>query len=204
MKSLGRYLSLVLCTLALFTLAGCSRWSAAHSEAAVTPAPPRASAPEPAKLTPLPASTADERLASALDHLGAQHGMRGEILTLSDTTFAAGKATFKAGKENDLDQVVTLLRDYPKADLIIDGYTDNRGSEHLNDRLSLERAEAVRHALVARGVDEKRIRARGLGSASPVADNHTRKGREENRRVELVFSDSEGRFASTSDRTASG
>lgn len=100
--------------------------------------------------------------------------------------------------------MVTVLHDYPKTDLIIEGYTDNRGNEHRNDRLSLRRADAVRQALIARGVDEKRIRTRGLGSTNPVTDNHTGQGREENRRVELVFSDSAGRFASTTDRTTTG
>jgi outer membrane protein OmpA-like peptidoglycan-associated protein len=203
MRSFQRYLFVVSCAV-LFSVAGCGHRSEAPKQAL---APPAAATPEPKELmpVPLPAPTENERLASALDHLGAQHGPRGEVLRLADASlFVRGKTTFKRGAESDLDHVVALLRDYPQTDLIIEGYTDNRGNEHRNDRLSLQRANAIRQALIARGVDENRIRTRGLGSANPVADNHTRKGRDENRRVDLVFSDSAGHFASTADKATTG
>ena len=82
--------------------------------------------------------------------------------------------------------MVTVLHEYPKTDLLIEGYTDNRGSEQWNNRLSLERAEAVQQALVAHGLSATRVRTVGLGSADPIADNGTREGREKNRRAELL------------------
>ena len=149
-------------------------------------------------------TTPDERLALALKHLGAQPGPRGEVLLLQDVSFGADQTEFKAGNGGDFRQVVTLLRDYPNALLIIEGYTDNRGSEQFNERLSLQRAKSVQQALVADGLNATRIRARGRGSADPIADNGTTEGRAENRRVELVFSNSAGTFASAADQITAG
>jgi outer membrane protein OmpA-like peptidoglycan-associated protein len=147
-------------------------------------------------------TTPDEHLALALKHLGAQHGPRGEVLRLPDASFGPGQAEYQAG--TDVRQVVALLRDYPGALLIIDGYTDNRGDKQLNDRLSLQRAKSVQRALVADGLTATRTRTRGLGSADPISDNGTRAGREKNRRVELVFSNSAGTFASAADQITAG
>jgi outer membrane protein OmpA-like peptidoglycan-associated protein len=149
-------------------------------------------------------TTPDERLALALKDLGAQHGPRGVVLRLPGVSFGPGQAKLEAGSNTDTEQVVKLLHDYPNALLIIEGYTDNRGSEHLNDRLSLERAKAVEQALVAEGLKATRIRTRGRGSADPTADNGTRAGRDKNRRVELVFSNSAGTFASAADQITAG
>jgi len=149
-------------------------------------------------------ATLDERLVVALKRLGSQQGPRGEVLHLSDLSFAPGQAQFKSGSDTDMAQVVALLRDYPSVLLIIEGYTDNRGSEQLNDRLALQRAKAVEEALVADGLKAARARTRGLGSADPIADNGTRDGRDKNRRVELVFSNSAGTFASAGDQITAG
>ncbi|MGH8232450.1 MAG: OmpA family protein, partial [Steroidobacteraceae bacterium] len=75
------------------------------------------------------------------------------------------------------------------------GHTDSRGSDSYNDALSQRRAEAVAQALESRGVDSSRIDAVGRGKALPVATNDTAAGRQQNRRVELVFSDTQGQFA---------
>jgi OmpA-OmpF porin, OOP family len=148
--------------------------------------------------------TPDERLALALKDLGAQRGPRGEVLRLPKVSFDSGQAKFKAGTDTDMEHVVKLLHDYPKALLIIDGYADNRGSDQLNHRLSRERAKSVQQALVADGLNATRIRTRGLGSADPIAPNSTREGRDKNRRVELVFSNSAGTFASAGDQITAG
>jgi OmpA-OmpF porin, OOP family len=116
-------------------------------------------------------------------------------------SFRPGQAQFTRGTGGDLDKVAALLRDYPKVRLIVDGYTDNRGSEQLNERLSLQRAKSVQQALAADGVESTRLRTRGLAATVPIADDDTRQGRDENRRVELVFSNSAGTFASAHDQT---
>jgi outer membrane protein OmpA-like peptidoglycan-associated protein len=121
-------------------------------------------------------------------------------------SFDPGQARSKAGAGagTDVTQVVALLHKYPNTLLLIDGYTDSRGSKALNDRLSLARAKSVEQALVADGLKATRIRTRGLGAADPIADNATRDGRDKNRRVELVFSNSAGTFASATDQVTAG
>jgi outer membrane protein OmpA-like peptidoglycan-associated protein len=229
MRSFRRFLLLAWCAAAFLAFAGCGHQSPAPKQTmqppsanAATAEMKKIAAPNPAAAANVPASAAspaisepssspsaqsktpDEHLALALKDLGAQRGPRGEVLRLPNVSFGPGQAKFEAGTTTDLNQVVTLLRDYPKALLIIDGYTDNRGSEQLNDRLSLQRAKSVQQALVAYGLDATRIRTRGLGSADPVGDNHTREGRDKNRRVELVFSNSAGTFASAGDQVTAG
>lgn len=190
----------------LLSLGACSHgpWGVAKTAQAAA-APTAAAKPAAAQpMIPLPAPTTDERLALALDHLGAKHGPRGEVLTLADREFTHGHTKLESAATKELKQLVQVLRDYPKADLIVEGYTDSRGSEHQDERMSLERADLVKQTLVNDGVAATRISARGLGPADPVGDNATKAGREENRRVELVFSDSGGRFALTKGQGKSG
>lgn len=85
-----------------------------------------------------------------------------------------------------LDDVVTLLRQIPSANLEVQGHTDNRGSDKINLKLSQDRAQTVVDYFIKKGISEKRVRAIGYGSERPIADNETKKGRNTNRRVELV------------------
>jgi len=186
---------------AVLALSACSHGSSSLSQAAQPAAAP-ASKPA-ASLVPLPAPTPDERLAKALDRLGARHGARGEVLTLSSAEFGPGLTKLKANATTELQQVAKVLHDYPNADLLIEGYTDNRGNEHTDDKQSLERADAVKQSLMKDGLEVTRMTARGLGPADPVGDNKTPAGREENRRVELVFSDASGKFAASQGRSSS-
>jgi len=227
MRSFACYLSLVSCSVVLAAAGDGPSVAApvaqAHTVAveqgiaAVTASPSAVSAtsqptPRPRPRFPrldrpvLVAQTGDERLAHALERLGAERGARGEVLELRHAQFAPGQADFeiKAGSGTHLAQLVRVLRRYPKARLIVEGYTDDRGSAQLNDRLSLERAAAVRQALVVHGLRATAIRTRGRGSAYPVADNGTRSGRAMNRRVELVFSNAAGAFAPRGDQVAAG
>jgi len=194
---LSRYLLASSAAAMLLGLTACSHGSASLSQAmqpsAASSSAAKSSANRAEKLAPLPAPTNDERLALALDHLGARHGPRGEVLTLSGEHLAGAK--LQSSVASELEHVAAVLRDYPKADVLIEGYTDSRGSKRIDDRLSLEQADTVKEALIKDGLEATRLSARGLGPDDPIADNHTRAGREENRRVELVFSDSSGNFA---------
>jgi OmpA-OmpF porin, OOP family len=231
MKSLSRFLLLALCTVTFLGFAGCSQRSvapretmparsanatteqmrkpAAPASSSMAPATAAAAAATPSATSPSPPTSAqststDERLTLALKNLGARAGARGEVLQLPTVGFGPGEAHLEAGTGTNLEQVVKLLHEYPKALLLIDGYTDNRGSGQMNDRLSLQRAKSVEQALVADGLNASRLRTRGLGSADPIADNTTREGRSRNRRVELVFSNSAGAFASAGDQVTAG
>lgn len=146
-------------------------------------------------LLPLPPATPDELLVHKLNEMGAAYGPRGEVLTLSGLSFGLGRPFVTLSNEKPLDALIALLGRYPRTDLVIEGYTDGRGSRIRNTLLSLERADAVRDMLVRRGVDESRLLTRGMGPADPIASNATPDGRAQNRRIQIVFSDSEGNFA---------
>ena len=90
------------------------------------------------------------------------------------------------GSTRTLDEVATVLKAYPEAEVVVEGHTDATGVPADNQRLSLERADAVKSALVARGVSADRIKTAGLGQDRPVASNGTVEGRAKNRRTELV------------------
>jgi outer membrane protein OmpA-like peptidoglycan-associated protein len=102
--------------------------------------------------------------------------------------FDSGRAELKAGAFRTVDRLATFMRDHPERSLEVEGYTDSVGSDALNMTLSQRRADAVRAALLERGVEGSRITTSGLGKASPVASNDTAEGRQRNRRVEIVIS----------------
>ncbi|CAN5205247.1 OmpA family protein [soil metagenome] len=117
---------------------------------------------------------------------------RGLLVTLGDVLFAFNKSELNPAALPRLDKLADFLKQYPERKLSIEGYTDSIGSDSYNVGLSQKRAEAVRTALVMRGVDPSRIVARGYGKSYPVADNTTDDGRSMNRRVEVVISDDGG------------
>jgi outer membrane protein OmpA-like peptidoglycan-associated protein len=130
-----------------------------------------------------------------LQSLQAKQTDRGMVMTLSDVLFDTGRATLKPGAGRDLDRLAQALKDNPNMRVKIEGFTDSVGSDSYNQGLSERRAEAVAGALRMRGVPTDRLAAEGLGKEFPVATNDTQAGRQQNRRVEIVFSDDSGRFA---------
>jgi outer membrane protein OmpA-like peptidoglycan-associated protein len=127
--------------------------------------------------------------------LAAQETARGTVLTLGDVLFDTGKARLKPGADSTLNRVSDYMRRYPNTRLRIEGHTDSQGSDSLNYELSQHRALAVSDALIARGVARERIETEGKGPSLPIASNDSAEGRQRNRRVEMVFSDSSGKFA---------
>src|SRR5690606_869234 len=101
------------------------------------------------------------------------------------------------------DQLALFVRDHPERRLLIEGHTDSRGPEEYNRALSEDRANAVRDALVDRGIDASRIQTEGLGEAFPVASNETSAGMQQIRRVEIVVSDRNGQLPSSPQRPRS-
>ena len=141
------------------------------------------------------ASAAQDRvraLEAQLREMEAQQTERGLLVTLGDVLFAFNKAELSAQAAPRLDKLANFLQQFPDRKLLIEGYTDSVGSDSYNQDLSDRRAQAVRDALVQRGVDSSRISARGYGKAHPVADNASPEGRAMNRRVEIVIADDKG------------
>lgn len=105
----------------------------------------------------------------------------------SDVSFDTGRADIKPNLRPILDQFANGLAGQASTEVRIIGHTDNTGTDALNDRLSVERAESTKQYLVARGVDPRRIVIAGRGEKDPVADNSTDSGRARNRRVEIYL-----------------
>ncbi|MEM6641174.1 MAG: OmpA family protein [Pseudomonadota bacterium] len=110
--------------------------------------------------------------------------------TLNDSTiaFRTGSAQIDAGNDELLQLLASMIDGCPGT-LTIEGHTDDVGEEQNNLVLSQARADAVREALMALGVDEARLKTRGYGESRPVADNSTRTGRAQNRRIVIAIDD---------------
>ncbi len=143
---------------------------------------------------------ASQQRAGALEDqlaaLQAKQTDRGMVLTLGDVLFDTGKATLKPGAMKTIDDLSAFMQQHPERKVLIEGYTDSVGSEDMNQQLSERRADAVRDALTRRAVAFDRVQVHGLGPRYPVASNDSGSGRQQNRRVEVVFSDNGGTFQS--------
>ncbi|MBN2191772.1 MAG: OmpA family protein [Polyangiaceae bacterium] len=112
---------------------------------------------------------------------------RGVVITLSGSVlFASGKSELLPIAQSKLDDVAKAVKDQGYKKIIVEGHTDNIGTESNNIALSQRRAEAVRSYLITRGIESAKTTAIGIGESRPVADNSTAEGRANNRRVELV------------------
>lgn len=126
-----------------------------------------------------------------LAELNAKKTERGLVITLGDVLFDVNQARLKSGSRRDLQKVVDFLREYPERKVLIEGFTDNTGSESYNQILSERRANAVRTFFIEKGISSDRVAARGYGESNPVASNATPASRQLNRRVEIVISKDE-------------
>jgi outer membrane protein OmpA-like peptidoglycan-associated protein len=90
----------------------------------------------------------------------------------------------------ELERVVKFMGDVPFAKAMVEGHTDSKGSDDYNQKLSDRRAKSVFDYLTSRGVDPSRLSSVGKGESAPIADNATDEGRQENRRVMLIRTDS--------------
>jgi OOP family OmpA-OmpF porin len=108
---------------------------------------------------------------------------------LKGVTFETASATLTAPSKAVLDEAAAALNEFPEVKVEVQGHTDNTGNADRNLELSAKRAEEVLAYLVGRGVAKERLAAKGYGDTQPVADNSTKAGRRENRRVELKWLD---------------
>lgn len=122
-----------------------------------------------------------------LDEMHAKATDRGMVLTLGDVLFATGKADLKSGATGNLNKLVSFLNQYPDRTAMIEGYTDNVGSDDYNLGLSQRRADAVKAYLTGQGIGSVRLSSDGKGESSPATNNDSAEGRQQNRRVEIII-----------------
>jgi outer membrane protein OmpA-like peptidoglycan-associated protein len=107
------------------------------------------------------------------------------VISLGGGAFASGASTLTPAARAEVRILATVLAGYPGHVVSVEGHTDSQGDAAANQLLSVERAAAVRAALIVEGIDPLWSAVRGYGAARPVADNATPAGRALNRRVEL-------------------
>lgn len=110
------------------------------------------------------------------------------IIRLYGLSFSSGKAVIDYKYFGLLAKVRDTFKEFPGCRVVIEGHTDSLGSDKVNKRLSKERADSVRHYLIANSlVTDDEISAVGYGESKPVASNETREGRASNRRIDVVI-----------------
>ena len=129
-----------------------------------------------------------QMLAQLNQVLQTRETARGLIMNLSDVLFDFGKYTLKPETREKLAKVSGILLTHPDMHLQVEGYTDNVGSDEFNQKLSEQRADSVRDYLISQGISADSITSKGFGKTNPIASNDTAKGRQQNRRVEIVVS----------------
>lgn len=108
---------------------------------------------------------------------------------LRNITFATNEADLNGTARFYLGNIVEVLKKYPDIGVNIKGHTDNLGPAELNLELSRDRAKACYEYLLSQGLSEERLSYAGFGEQQPIADNSTRRGRKQNRRVEFELVD---------------
>lgn len=149
----------------------------------VAVAPPVVHAPPPGTDPLLRQATTSRQLAV---FLGSPGGELPKRFVLDRLDFDPATAALEPAAATTLDSVAIVLKDHPTAQIVLEGHTDNAGDPASNRVLSQSRADAIKAALVARGVAADRISTAGLGQQQPVASNDTEEGRAQNRRMEIV------------------
>jgi len=128
-----------------------------------------------------------EELQRQIDELQARPTDRGLVLTLGDVLFRSGMSDLNAGATNSLEKLASFLNHYPDRSAIIEGHTDNVGSDDYNQGLSQRRADSVKSYLMGHGIGSPRLAATGMGESQPLAGNDSATGRQQNRRVEVII-----------------
>ncbi len=109
-----------------------------------------------------------------------------EIVLTAATSFEFGKTNLLPSAFSRLNQLVEEMKEFPNSEWLIEGHTDNIGSEAMNEFISLERAKSVLNYFISKGISKTRFTIIGKGEKDPVADNNTESGRAKNRRV-VIF-----------------
>lgn len=169
----------------LLGLSRCNR----HDTAAVTPAPtetPAAGNGAVVATTPNAGRSAALAGTSGLGSYLAGNEPAPRSFQFEKLKFDTARSDVRAADQAEVSQIATVLKQYGNAHVRIAGYADARGSSAANNALGKARADAVKAALVAQGIDAGRIETVSGGESDPVDTNATASGQAENRRTELV------------------
>lgn len=165
------------------------------TQPAPAPAPTPAPAPQPPRdsdgdgVPDDQDKCADTRKGAKVDANGCYVVLKETVTHKIDVKFASGSVAIDAAGEAEIKKLADFMNEYPQTSVEVGGHTDNTGSAAVNRRLSKQRAEAVRQRLIDKfGIDAGRVTAAGYGPDKPIADNGTQAGRDANRRVEGVIS----------------
>ena len=109
------------------------------------------------------------------------------VLGENSIRFDTNKSVLNSVSQANLDKLVPVLNEYSDTDIVISGYTDSSGNSAINQKLSEQRALAVKTYLTSKGINTSRFTAVGLGMADPIASNDTPEGKSQNRRVEFAI-----------------
>ena len=142
---------------------------------AAVPAPKPPPPPEPKPRAPEPAKPAEKPKPVAE-----------KVTFAADVLFDFDKAVIKPEGKSKLDDITGKVKGVNLEVVIAIGHADSIGSDAYNQRLSVRRAESVKAYLVSKGVEANRVYTEGKGEKQPVADNKTKEGRQENRRVDVA------------------
>ncbi len=135
------------------------------------------------------AVAAAKALRARLEGMTAHQGSQGRQMTVTGDAFAPGQSSLRPEAREHLGKLIQFVNSQPSKPIRIEGYTDSTGSAAANKTLSMKRAQAVRNALIAAGVNASRMSTVGMGEADPVASNATATGRAMNRRVVVILRD---------------
>jgi len=136
----------------------------------------------------------DRQEAAMREALAAVEGVNvqreGNVLHVtfrSDNQFDVNSALLRSEAQRDIARMADIQREYDKTTITVAGHTDSTGSESHNQQLSERRAAAVRDILLSRNVAGNRVTIIGFGESRPVADNASKYGQQQNRRVEITI-----------------
>lgn len=149
----------------------------------------------PAQRTQAQLDARNQQVNVLLQQLQAKPTERGTLITLGDVLFAVDRAELTPSGMQNVQQLGHYLLQNPDRQVVVEGFTDSTGTVDHNLRLSQARADSVRSALVAMGVEPSRVTTHGFGKDYPVASNATPDSRTLNRRVEVTIANGPGPVA---------
>ncbi len=121
------------------------------------------------------------------EHARLRRADHGVLVTANDILFETASTDLSSATRSNLDELIDYLAKHVEWAVLLEGHTDNAGSDVLNFSLSRRRAAAVQAYVVEQGIEPSRVQTEGVGESDPVVSNATAAGRRENRRVAVVF-----------------